>query len=341
MSWTAAELLGAEIPEPRWAIDGLLPEGLAFMCGAPKLGKSWLALGLGIAVAAGGRALGTIPVEQGDALYLALEDNARRLQGRLRLLLSGSPAPEGLHLELEWPRLGAGGGEKLIDWLAGHPETRIVIVDVYPRVRPRSNDRGNHYQEDYEAASALQGIAVSRGVAIVAIYHTRKAEATDFVETVQGTFGTAAAADTIMVVKRARGDADATLQVTGRDVTEQEAALQFSPEAGTWALLGDAAEYTLGKTRKEILDVIRAHGALTPKQVSELSNIEYELAKKTMQRMFGDGQLDAAKGKYSLSAPVPDVPLSLLTGESGTERQEGHGVIEDRMAWLDTLEAFQ
>ena len=75
-SWTAAELLAAELPEPRCAVDGLIPEGLAFMCGAPKLGKCWLGLGLAIAVAAGGLALGKIEVEQGEVLYLALEDNA-------------------------------------------------------------------------------------------------------------------------------------------------------------------------------------------------------------------------------------------------------------------------
>ena len=56
-------------------------------------------------------------------------------------------------------------------------------------------------------------------------FHTRKAEANDFVETVQGTFGTAAAADTIIVVKRRRDQADATLHITGRDVEEQELAL--------------------------------------------------------------------------------------------------------------------
>ena len=54
------------------------------MGGAPKLGKSWMALGLGIAVASGGRAFGSVPVEAGDALYLALEDSPRRLQSRLR-----------------------------------------------------------------------------------------------------------------------------------------------------------------------------------------------------------------------------------------------------------------
>src|SRR6266540_3999994 len=75
--------------EPRFAVDGLIPEGLAFMCGAPKLGKSWMALGLSIAVAAGGRALSAVQVERGEALYLALEDSPRRLQSRLRMLLAG------------------------------------------------------------------------------------------------------------------------------------------------------------------------------------------------------------------------------------------------------------
>ena len=32
------------------------------MAGAPKLGKSWMALGLGVAIASGGRAFGTVPV---------------------------------------------------------------------------------------------------------------------------------------------------------------------------------------------------------------------------------------------------------------------------------------
>ncbi|MBK8459471.1 MAG: AAA family ATPase [Micropruina sp.] len=44
------------------------------MAGAPKVGKSWFSLGVGIEVASGGRALGSIPVDAGDVLYLALED---------------------------------------------------------------------------------------------------------------------------------------------------------------------------------------------------------------------------------------------------------------------------
>src|SRR5258708_18107521 len=56
ISWTAADLLAEEFAEPKWAVPGLLPEGLTLLAGAPKVGKSWLCLGLALAVAAGGRA---------------------------------------------------------------------------------------------------------------------------------------------------------------------------------------------------------------------------------------------------------------------------------------------
>lgn len=306
-SWSAQDLLVEAFPEPRFAVDGLIPEGLAFMAGAPKLGKSWLALGLSIAVAAGGMAFGSVPVEQGEALYLALEDSPRRLQSRLRTLLTYDDPPPGLELRTEWPRLDEGGTDKLDAWLDEHPSTRVVLVDVWPRIRPRVNKRTDYYQADYDAAAPLQGLAISRGIAVVALFHTRKAEAEDFVETVQGTFGTAAAADTIIVVKRSRGQADATLYVTGRDVEERELALRFAPAAGTWALLGDAAEYALGETRRELLEAVRTHGSLTPKQAAETTGIDHNLAKLTLWRMAKDGQLHAERGTYSLRTPVTPV----------------------------------
>jgi len=309
-SWTAADLLAETFAEPRFAVDGLIPEGLAFMCGAPKLGKSWMALGLSIAVAAGGRALSAVQVERGEALYLALEDSPRRLQSRLRMLLAGEQPPAGLHLETEWPRLDEGGTEALDVYLGRHPEARVVLIDVWPRIRPRASKRTDYYQVDYDAAAPLQTLAMSHGIAVVALYHTRKAEAEDFVETVQGTFGTAAAADTIIVVKRSRGQADATLHVTGRDVEERELALRFAPEAGTWALLGNAAEYAMGETRREILEAVRAHGALTPKQAAEVSGVSHEAARQTMRRMAQDGQLAGRNGRYSLGTAVTGVTLS-------------------------------
>ena len=73
---------------------------------------------------------------------------------------------------------------------------RMVLIDVWPRVRPRAGGRIDFFQCDYEGAAMLQSLAIGHGIAIVALFHTRKAVSADFVETVQGAFGTAAAADT-------------------------------------------------------------------------------------------------------------------------------------------------
>ncbi len=72
-------LLDADFPDPVWAVPDLITVGLTILAGRPKVGKSWLALQTAIAVGTGGKVLDR-HVKQGSVLYLALEDNARRLQ---------------------------------------------------------------------------------------------------------------------------------------------------------------------------------------------------------------------------------------------------------------------
>src|SRR5260221_10108309 len=66
---TLTELLVKELPPARWAVPDLISEGLSILGGKPKLGKSWLILGIALAIASGGFALGKKPVEQGEVLY--------------------------------------------------------------------------------------------------------------------------------------------------------------------------------------------------------------------------------------------------------------------------------
>src|SRR5947209_20621686 len=100
------ELWCMNLGEVRYAVGGIIPEGACLLAGAPKLGKSWLALNIALAAAEGGVALGMVPVEQGPVLYLALEDRPRRLQSRPRKLLgpAGQDPPEGREFAVAWPR---------------------------------------------------------------------------------------------------------------------------------------------------------------------------------------------------------------------------------------------
>ena len=75
------EIMAANYPPIRWIVREYVPEGFSVLAGRQKLGKTWMALDWALAVATGGVAMGSIPVEQGDVLYIDLENGHRRMQG--------------------------------------------------------------------------------------------------------------------------------------------------------------------------------------------------------------------------------------------------------------------
>lgn len=325
-AWTAVELMAEEFPEPRWAVDGLLAEGANVLAGPPKVGKSWLGLGLAVAIAAGDKALGKVDVTAGDVLYLALEDTGRRLQSRLRKVLAGSPASDRLTFAVACERISSGGADRITSWLDQHPDARLVVVDVLARVRDRAGGDLSMYEADYLAVQQLKDIADGYGVCVLIVHHTRKAAAEDFVDMVSGSNGIGGAADAILVLTRSRSDADAVLKVTGRDVDETEYALRFDRDLGAWLLLADApGDLELGDTRRSIMQYLREQDAATPKQLAEELGIDHELAKKTCRRMVTDEQLDTdGRGTYfipvTLSPESPESPSLSVVGDSGDAR---------------------
>jgi RecA-family ATPase len=136
------------------------------------MGKSWMSLSLGIAIATGGIALGTKRVEQVEVLGLFLEDESTlRIQNRTGKLLAGRPAPPNLHITNEWPRLDEGGADLIVEWVAVHPDARLVIVDTLAMLKPRANGRRTQYDEDREAVAPFAPIAADHGVAILLVHH--------------------------------------------------------------------------------------------------------------------------------------------------------------------------
>ncbi len=308
----------------RWAITDLIPEGVSLLVGAPKVGKSWLALQFAIAISSGTSVWSGRPVEAiGDVLLLGLEDNDRRMQSRVSKLIGsqsefdshGGPenAPDvsRLHFATKWPRMDRGGLDHLKDWLTNYPEARLVIIDTLGRFRAPDNGRGSAYQNDYEIGAALKPIADTYGVAIVLLHHTRKQEASDVLDTVSGTQGLTGSVDALLMLRRERGQMDAALYVTGRDIEhEQDYALQFNNGTCTWASIGTVHNAKLTRERVAILDFLTKNGPSKPKDIAESVGKKGPATRRLLQKLFADGDVIVTGGLYSRHTP-------LLLGNSG------------------------
>lgn len=303
--FSAAELMKMELPEPRWAIPDILPEGLNILGGKPKMGKSVLSLNIALAVATGGKALGKIKVEKGPVLYLALEDTKRRLQSRLRAMLTSPTAPDNLHLETEWPNMDNDGLSKLTQRIREIPGLRLLIIDTLKKIRPLQNGRNvNPYDVDYENITAIKRLADEHNIAVLLIHHLRKTESDDTFDDFSGTFGLTGAADGLLAFKRKSGQADAELHIVGRDVDAAEYALKYHPDIWTWELIGKSQDVQSTGDRQEIFNTLKdSDVALTPKQIEKLSGAKYWTVIKGIKALVNDGSIVKAEyGKYRIPA---------------------------------------
>lgn len=303
-TFTALELSNKEFPPINWIVPGLVPAGTMLLAGKPKMCKSWLALQLCIAVATGGKALQEIEVEQGEALYLALEDNERRLQDRIAKLMVGREAPDGLHMTTFSNRVDSGLLEDLEEFLEAHEDIRLVVIDTMVKVRPQSSNRQTLYEQDYEAVSALTDLAGQYNVAILLVHHLKKGDADDIMDLVSGSTGLTGGVDGTLVLNRTRSAADAVLTASHRDVKDDpELALAWDKERAVWKLIGDAEEYRLSKERREILEVLsNADEAMRPQDIAEALDKLTPNISKLLQKMREDGYVDnEGYGKYVIA----------------------------------------
>jgi hypothetical protein len=237
---SAQWLMAQNFPPLEYVVPGLIPEGLTLLAAAPKIGKSWMVLGLGIACASGGYAFGHLPVDQRPVLYLALEDGQRRLKDRLTCL-GVAMGPANLHL------LTVTDPGSMLTTIRAFVESHaheapLVVLDTLGKAMPPALPNETTYARDYRVTGALKSV-VDRvpGASLIAVHHTRKLDATDFLDAVSGTQGVAGAADTVLVLSRNREEQNAILRVTSRDAREGSYALEID-DTGRWNLSGTTLE---------------------------------------------------------------------------------------------------
>ncbi len=255
---TAEQLQSAPYSPVPFLVDELIPEGLHILAGAPKIGKSWLALWLCLCVAQG-QPLWNFAVTQGEVLYLSLEDSYRRIQSRLFDLTEDAPST--LHFAIMADTLKHGLEQQIEQFLTEHPATKLVVIDTLQRVRSAGGD-SNLYANDYQDVGLLKQLADRHHIAILLIHHLRKLHDDDPMNMISGSTGLSGAADSAFVLqKNARSANAASLHCTGRDIPDRTLKLELGEDDHVWKLLADSKTCT-GASKISTLQIVHLFSAL-------------------------------------------------------------------------------
>lgn len=256
-SWSMAELYTTEFPEPNWIVPGIIQEGLVLLAGRPKVGKSWLALQIAGAVGTGGVVFGQ-KVTQGKVLYLALEDNPRRIKDRA--IKIGLPQTALIQFEFTWPGLNQGGLDAITAAIIGGGY-RLIVIDTLSRATPGVDH--NDQNPISGIMEALHDLSLNNCMTIMGVDHTRKPKGIgmiDPIDDVMGNTGKSKPIDGILAIYKEQGKAGATLKGRGKETQEIDLALTFDPITCSWQSQGDANQLRMTVRRKEILDAVKLTG---------------------------------------------------------------------------------
>lgn len=210
-----------------YCVDGLISQGLFVLAGAPKVGKSWLALDMCLSIAKGEKVLGKETL-CGHAVYLSLEDSLIRLQNRL-YELTDEPS-DNLNFAIMAESISNGLPEQIEYCRKRFDDLKIVVIDTLQKVR---NESESSYSSDYKELSVLKSLADKLGIAIVLVHHTRKCSDGDPFNMISGSTGLSGCVDGSMVlIESKRGSRKAKLYCVGRDIENQEINVVF--ESSRW-----------------------------------------------------------------------------------------------------------
>lgn len=189
-----------------FVIDGLIAQGLYILAGAPKVGKSWLALDMCLSIAKGEKVLGQ-QTTQGTALYLCLEASYVRIQNRL-YEITDEPT-ERLYFVIISESIGNGLEEQITDFKNEHSDLNVVFIDTLQMVH---NESDSSYGSDYKELSVLKNLADNLEISIVVVHHTQKCLDSDPFNMISGSTGLSGCVDGSMVlIESKRGSRKAKL----------------------------------------------------------------------------------------------------------------------------------
>ncbi|MDO4175219.1 MAG: AAA family ATPase, partial [Eubacteriales bacterium] len=216
---TVAEIDFNTVRRYRFIINTILPEGVTFLNGYAKTGKSRLILQMCLAVCWGVPFLGYATTKS-DVLYCALEDEMADFAPRLEMMLQGQPAPKNFYyytkeaFDNKPPRLGEKGGlaQLISQAIEAHPGISLVCVDVFGGIRSEKERFMDFTDYERKDLDELIKLAADFQIALVIAHHVGKngeksmAVGNDFMGSGAGSFTIPATVHSVWYLARDRDD---------------------------------------------------------------------------------------------------------------------------------------
>jgi AAA domain len=179
---TVTDLLLDSTPPPVSIVERILIAGtLLLIAGAPKVGKTWLALLLALCIVTGKPFLGFAVTERKKVLYLGGEGSDPTLRKRFQTALAFFPGIEDADLDnlLILSTLGRvkydtpAAQDAIMRWVE---PADVLIVD--PDFRFRSKGDENSHADARAVQDFIDGLKAA-GKTVIVVHHTRKAGPVD------------------------------------------------------------------------------------------------------------------------------------------------------------------
>jgi hypothetical protein len=250
-AWSFLEIMQTDFPEIVWLAERLVPDSsLVFLAGRKKLGKSYMALQLAIAIASGALFLRR-PTTQGSILYFDLEGGERRVKWRLKQMQVGA-TPYPIEFVFKMRHLDADGLADLESMIATK-RPKVVIIDTWRRaINPKLDENS---AEVADTLYALADLCRAYGASIILIGHHGKAGRGDAGHDIRGSSAIGAASDLTMGLYK---EDDRYLLVTeGRDIEGEQLAIAFDRQTWAWQLIGDARLLAKAGVESDIARVLK------------------------------------------------------------------------------------
>jgi hypothetical protein len=280
-------------------VEGILPIGPTIIHGLPKTKKSWFSMNVAYSVACGGMALGHLPAQRGEVLYIDLEMDEELENERLKTLYPTSAPPEGVKFVFNWPTIEGGAlFNRLDNYLRARPYTRLVVIDTLVRVFPDETREG--YRQDAKLIDPFVQFCKGRGIGILMIYHSRKLGGSgDPILGASGSTGITGSVDTVLELRNDENDPSKGLLLRrGRRIRDDgKLHLKWDVQLGGWAINQKAGQLT--PERMALLEILQEHGPLTPQKIAALLDRPAPSVRRLCQDMHQCGQLINMQGIYA------------------------------------------